>query len=67
MVHCGCCTRNIFDLRFLCKSTQEASEFTNYLDLRKTLTSISMSIENIDDDELDALEEWIGEMTNNIK
>ena len=32
------------------------------------MTSISLSIdEDVPDDEIDALEDWIGEMTQNIK
>ena len=70
MVHCNCSQpRNIFDLRFLCNSTNEASHFSNYLDLRKTLASITLSMDGsaLTPDELDDLEDWIAAMTKKIK
>ena len=68
-VHCDCAARNIFDLRFQCATNNEAASFSNYLDLRKTLTAINLAMEaeGLDEDELDALEDWIGEMTKKIK
>ena len=67
VVHCACAQRNIFDLRFECASNQEAAQFLNYLDLRKTLCSITMSLDGVEDAEVDALEEWIQALTAKIK
>ena len=57
----------MFDLRFLCRSNKEAKQYVNFLDLRKTLLGISMSLDGDDSEELDAMDNWIQEMTLNIK
>ena len=54
-------------MRFLCNSNNEAKQFPNFLDLRKTLLGIAMSLDGGDSEELDAMDEWIQAMTNNIK
>ena len=59
VVHCGCRSDNVFDLRFLCSSNKEAKQFSNFLDLRKTILGIAMSLEGGDSDEVDAMDDWI--------
>ena len=59
VVHCDCRSDNVFDLRFLCSSNKEAKQFTNFLDLRKTILGIVMSLEGEDSDEVDAMDNFI--------
>ena len=59
VVHCDCRSDNIFNLRFECASNKEAKQFQNFLDLRKTILGISMSLDGADDDDVEAMDDWI--------
>jgi len=47
MILCGCAEeRCLFDLEFICSTTGEINSFDNYLDARKTLNTLNMTLPN---------------------
>ena len=58
----------MFDLEFVCTTNNEANKYNNYLDLLNTLRSLPISLSRgLQRDEVDAMDEWIGEMVQTIK
>ena len=68
MILCGCAgERCLFDLGFICNSTNETASYENYLDVRKAINALNMTLPDEWEGNVDCIEIFVNNMTDIIK
>ena len=63
MILCGCAgERCLFDLRFICSSKNRTASYDNYLDARKSINALNITLSVEWEGDIDCIETFVNNM-----